>query len=192
MADGNLGVNQVVIMLDGSKVIHVVCAVSLTGKFPAAQFVVPGLPLVRTVHSKRIGGQEGGDRYLSRPIYVETVHGIKNAGLDGIEHFECSDDGTGRKSFEYNLAFRCRRDFLTKLLELDVAQGSGIPCSLHFKFNGICSRYAHHGRKTESARRSAGHSRCFDETPAGDLFFLRFACFNVLSHKLPPLLGKKD
>jgi hypothetical protein len=110
------------------------------------------------------------------------VHGIKNAGLDGIKHFECTDNGTGRKAFEYNLTFRRRRDFLAKLLELDEAQRPGIPCSLYLECNGSRSRCAHHGRKTNRARSSAGHSRCLKEFSTGHLLLFRLLLFLFLNH----------
>ena len=45
--------------------------------------------------------------------------------------------------------------------------------------------------KTNKPEKKEISRRSFIKT-AGDLFFLRFVCLNVFSHKLPPLLSKND
>ena len=159
-ADGDLGVDQVVVVLDGTQVHHVVGAVSLTGDLLPAEGGIPGIPLIRTVQGEGVGGEEGRHWSLARPVDVETVHGVEHPGFDRIEHLEGPDDRAGGQAFDQQLALGDFAHLFAELLELGVTDGSGIPGGLHLHLDGALRVEAHYARETHHPRGGAGRHRC--------------------------------
>jgi hypothetical protein len=156
--------DQVVVMLDGSHIHHVVGSIALPGElFPAKRFI-PRFPLIRTVHAKGVGRQKGCHRHFSRPIHIEAVHGIEHPCFDGIKHLEGPHNGPGRKPFELEFAFGNFSHLFAEFLELDVSQGSRIPCGLNLPFDGCCGGVAQEGRETCcGCGDTCGSCRCFQK-----------------------------
>ena len=136
-SDGDFGVDQVVIVLDRAYLIHVVLAVGLPGDFLSSQSVIPGLPLVRTIQCKWIGGEKGRNRDFPGPVDVKAVHGVEDPCLDGVKHLEGAHDGTGRKSFDDQFPFGHIADIFAEFLEFDVAKGSRVPSGLNLELDGL-------------------------------------------------------
>ena len=159
-ADGDLGVDQVVVVLDRPEVHHVVLPVGLAGDLPAPEDLIPGVPLVGTVHGEGVGGEEGGHGDLAGPVDVKAVVGVENARFHGVEHLEGPDDGARGETFDQELPLGHLGHLLAEVLELGVAHRAGVPAGLHLPLDRGRRVQAHHPRETHDTRRGAGRNRC--------------------------------
>ena len=175
-ADRDLGVDQVVVMLDRPEVHHVVLAVGLAGDLLAPEDLIPGVPLVGTVHPEGVGGEEGAHGDLAGPVDVEAVVGVENARLDGVEHLEGPDDRAGGEAFDQELALGHLGHLLAEVLELGVADRSGVPAGLHLPLDRGRRRQAHHAGESHDPRRGAGRHRCGLQETTTRFFFCCWFC----------------
>ena len=176
--------DQVVVVLDGADVVHIVTAVGFPGHLFSAQGVVPGFPLIRPVHTEGVGGQEGGHRNLPGPVDVKAVHAIENPCLDRIEHLKGSDDGACGKSLDREFPIAHLTDHLAEFLKLHIPQGTGVPSGLNLQVDGIGRPNPSDSRKSERAGGSSGYRSGGQELTTGHVF----GCFlDLVIHTVPPL-----
>ena len=131
--DGHLGMDQVQVVLDGAYEKHVVTSVSFPGNLISAEFFIPYLPLVWTVHTKGVGGQECGHRNFSWPVDVKAVHALEHTRLDSVEHLKSAHDGAGRECLHLYLALGDVADILSPVFDLIVTNCASIPSRLNLQ-----------------------------------------------------------
>src|SRR4030042_5095618 len=117
-------------MLDGPPVHHVVLAVSFPRDLSASHVIKPGIPLVRHVHTKRIGGKKTCGRLFAYPIEIKTMQRFKDACLHGIEHLKRPYNGASRECFKNQFTFRSFSHLFAEFLNFNKTYGTCIPCRL--------------------------------------------------------------